>query len=222
MITLSETATNETKEVLHPEEIVTTFLLIRHGDTRATERGLLYTDPAAELTEKGVEQARSVARWIQKLQPEVLICSSAKRVVDTARAISEVLEIDATTYSDLTEWHVGDWEGRSYLDIKKNDPEDYARWSSDPIRNRPPGGESIEDLRGRVAVHIDLLRERYLGKTVAFVTHAGVIRSILTTTLGMPIDNFWRLAIPVGSISRVDLSATFATVQYVSVRPSLF
>jgi broad specificity phosphatase PhoE len=212
---------NSKTEVLHPEEVVTKFLLIRHGHTQATERGLLYTDPEAELTEMGFEQARKVATYIQRLNPDVLVCSTAKRVVDTANCIGESLGVKPVLYEGLSEWHVGDWEGRSYLDIKKNDPEQYGAWSADPIRNRPPGGESISDVRDRVEEHLHKLVEMYSGKTVALVTHAGIIRSVLVTSLGMPIDNFWRLAIPVGSISRLDVSRSFATVQFVSFRPEL-
>jgi broad specificity phosphatase PhoE len=180
---------------------------------------LLYTDPSAELTEKGIAQAKSIATFIRKLEPDVVICSAAKRVVDTAGFIAQALGLKPVLYESLSEWHVGDWEGRSYLDIKKHEPEVYKEWSSDPIRTRPPSGESIEDLRERVRIHIDALTETYAGQTIALVTHAGIIRSFLVTTLGMPIDNFWRLSIPVGSISRVDISKSFATVQYVSVRP---
>jgi len=210
----------EQKELLHPEEAITSFLLIRHGHTRATETGLLYTDPAAELTEKGVEQAKAVARWISNLNPDVLLCSSAKRVVDTASAIADVLDIEPILSQQLSEWHVGDWEGRSYLDIKKKDPDVYMLWSQDPIRNRPPGGESIVDLCERIAEHVQELINRYSGRNVALVTHAGIIRAILISALGMPIDNFWRISIPVGSVSRVDFSKNFATVHFVSARPN--
>lgn len=209
----------EQKELLHPEEAITSFLLIRHGHTRATETGLLYTDPAAELTEKGVEQAKAVAGWISKHNPDKLLCSSAKRVVDTARAIAAVLDKEPIVTPELSEWHVGDWEGRSYLDIKKKDPDVYQLWSHDPIRNRPPGGESIVDLCERIADHVQMMIDQYSGQTVALVTHAGIIRAILISALGMPIDNFWRLSIPVGSVSRVDFSKTFATVHFVSARP---
>jgi alpha-ribazole phosphatase len=209
----------ESKEVLHPEEAITSFLLIRHGHTRATERGLLYTDPEAELTEKGIEQARAIARYISKLTPHIMLCSKAKRVIDTANEIAPALSINPLIYEGLSEWHVGDWEGRSYLDLKNNDPEIYKAWSTDPIRNRPPNGESIEDVCERVDQHMRSLIERYSGSTVALVTHAGIIRSILIKALGMPIDNFWRISIPVGSISRVDFSLSFATVHFMSLRP---
>jgi broad specificity phosphatase PhoE len=217
---LSTSSNHSQSEVLHPEEIITKFLLIRHGDTQATERGLLYTDPKAELTDRGRAQAETIGLWMTKLKPDVIVTSAAKRVVDTARTISRELGLEPVLCQSLSEWHVGRWEGRSYLDIKRNDPEDYERWSSDPIRNRPPGGESIIDLRDRTDAQIKKLAGTYAGSTVALVTHAGIIRSILVTALEMPIDNFWRLSIPVASVSRVDLSKSFATVQFMSLRPS--
>jgi alpha-ribazole phosphatase len=215
----AETAKQGKEEVLHPEEAITSFLLVRHGHTRATERGLLYTDPDAELTDKGIEQARAIARYISRLSPQLLLCSKAKRVIDTANVIAPALSMEPQIYDGLSEWHVGDWEGRSYLDIKHNDPEIYKAWSADPIRNRPPNGESIEDVCDRVDGHVRSLIDRHSGSTVALVTHAGIIRSILIRALGMPVDNFWRISIPVGSISRVDFSKSFATVHFMSLRP---
>lgn len=215
----AETGTAEKKELLHPEEAITSFLLVRHGHTRATEKGLLYTDPSAELTEKGIEQAGAIAKYMTRLAPDVLLCSTAKRVVHTAKLIAPALGMEPLPYDGLSEWSVGDWEGRTYLDIKKNDPHVYKAWSEDPIRNRPPAGESIIDLCERVDGQVSKLIAMYSGQKVALITHAGIIRAILLNALGMPIDNFWRLSIPVGSISRVDFSANFATVYFVSVLP---
>ena len=44
-------------EELHPSESITTLYLVRHGHTRATELGLLYSDPQIEITDKGARQA---------------------------------------------------------------------------------------------------------------------------------------------------------------------
>lgn len=215
----TKTDSSAKEEVLHPEEAVTSLLLVRHGHTRATERKLLYTDPEAELTERGVEQARQIAVYMSRLHPDTLICSTAKRVVATAKEIASVLQLEPIPVEDLSEWHVGAWEGRSYLDIKKNEPDVYKAWSRDPIRNRPPDGESIADMCARIEEQLQQVISQNRNKTVALVTHAGVIRAILLHALGMPLDNFWRLSIPVGSVSRVDFSPSFATVHFVSLRP---
>lgn len=210
---------NTGKEVLHPEESITSFILIRHGHTRATEEGRLYTDPAAELTPDGVKQAHAVAHWIKDRRPDRLLSSTSRRVLTTAEIIGSELAMPVCTVENLNEWNVGDWEGRTYLDIKKNDPELYKSWSGDPIMMRPPGGESVADMVDRVKERLDFLINEYDGKTVALVTHAGIVRSILIHALGMPVRNFWRISIPVGTISRVDFSASFATVHFMAADP---
>jgi broad specificity phosphatase PhoE len=208
-------------EELHPLEAITTLYLIRHGHTRATEMGLLYSDAAIELTEEGEVQANNAATYIKALAPEILLCGKATRVIQSAAPVEAQTGIKAQAIDGFEEWQVGDWEGRTYLDIKKNDPEQYHRWCEDPIANAPPQGESIVALSERIADNIDKLitAEEYAGKTIAMVTHSGIIRSIVLHALGMPVSNFWRLSVPTGSVSRVDFSKSFATLHFLSLRP---
>lgn len=207
------------REPLHPVESITSFLLVRHGHTEATEQGRLYTDPAAELTPQGMAQASAVADWIHEKKPDVVLCSTARRVRSTAAVISRQIGVEALPVEGLNEWHVGEWEGLTYWDVKKDQPEVYKQWSSDPIMNRPPGGESVADMFERTRSKIGELIDQYDGKTVCLITHAGIIRSALIYALEMDIRNFWRFAIPVGSITRIDFSRTFATVHYVALQP---
>jgi broad specificity phosphatase PhoE len=208
-------------EELHPAESITTLFLVRHGHTRATEMGLLYSDPKMEITEKGAKQAQAAAQYVADLKPQLLVRGNAVRVAQSAAPLEELTGLTATTVDGFEEWHVGQWEGRTYLDIKKNDPEQYHSWCADPIENAPPGGESIAQLCQRIGTNLKHLTsaEPYEGKSIAMVTHSGIIRSILVHALDMPVRNFWRLSVPTGSITRVDISKNFATVHYMSVRP---
>lgn len=206
-------------ELLHPEETITSFWLVRHGHTKSTEEGRLYTDPQVPLTEQGVKQAEALATWLKTQNPELLLTSPSKRVRHTADIIASAINLPVTTVDDLNEWHVGEWEGRTYLDIKKTEPDLYARWSKDPINNAPPGGESITDLCKRSRQHLEQLLTAYPGQRIALVTHAGIIRSILANALEIPMQNFWRLVIPTGSVARVDFSANFASVYFTGLCP---
>lgn len=208
-------------DVLHPEETITSFLLIRHGHTKATEEGRLYTDPNAPLTEKGRLQAQAAADWVVSQKPDLLLSSPSLRVRTTADIIGESLNQQPIIIEGLNEWHVGDWEGRTYLDLKNSEPELYKRWSNDPINNAPPGGESISDMCVRVEQSMNEMIARFEGKKLALVTHAGVIRSAVIDALGIPVANFWRLSVPVGSVSRLDFSTNFATMHFMSWRPEV-
>ena len=63
------------------------------------------------------------------------------------------------------------------------------------------------------------LHKEHEGKRVAIVTHSEIIRGFLAYCLGFPVDNFWRINVPTGSVSKVDLSANFATIQYLALVP---
>jgi len=207
-------------EELHPPETITSIYLIRHGHTEPTEQGKLYNDPEVELTEKGMAQSQNIGTWLKSESPDILLSSSAFRVRSTASLIEKATGMQNTPLHELDEWSVGEWEGRTYLDIKKNDPEIYKQWVADPIVNAPPGGESIVDLCTRINRRLKEVIAEHEGKSIALVTHAGVIRAILIEALGAPVRNFWRIAIPTGSISRVDFSENFATIYYVSFVPA--
>jgi len=209
-------------ELLHPLETVTTIILMRHGHTEETEKGKLYNDPHVELTESGLAQARELGHWLKEQSPDVLLCSTAQRVVSTAKILEGAIGLPAQPIDGFNEWSVGDWEGRTYLDVKKNEPEAYKLWSSDPICHAPPGGESISDLFERIRNRLPAIIKENEGKKIALVTHAGVIRSIIVQALGMPIRNFWRISIPVGSASKIDFSENFATLHYLALLPLRF
>jgi broad specificity phosphatase PhoE len=206
-------------ELLHPEEVVTSVYLIRHGHTEATEQGMLYTDPEAALTESGRLQAAKAGQWLMTEKPEVLLSSSSKRVWASAEIIGEAIGLPPNKVQDLNEWNVGSWDGRKYIDIKATEPELYKAWSLDPIKNRPPGGESIADVVERAETKLEQLIVEHPGKKIALVSHAGIIRALIVRALGMPVENFWRVNIPTGSITKIDFSANFATMQMMAIRP---
>jgi broad specificity phosphatase PhoE len=213
--------TKADSEELHPLETITNILLIRHGHTQATQLGLLYSDPHMPLTDKGVEQSKLAAKWAKSFHPDVILTGKALRVSQAAEPLAQLTGIIPTVIAGFEEWHVGKWEGRTYLDIKKNDPEQYHAWCADPVNNAPPGGESIDDLVQRIGKSLLslVMSDEYGGKNIAMVTHSGIIRSIIVHALDMPTSNFWRLSVPTGSVSRVNFSKNFALLQYCGLVP---
>ncbi|MBX9690468.1 MAG: histidine phosphatase family protein [Candidatus Obscuribacterales bacterium] len=208
-------------EQLHPEETVTSVLFLRHGHTLQTEAGRLYSDPKALLSEQGRTQIEALAELLEQEGYEKILSSTALRVQASAEIIAKKLKQEIILLPGLDEQSVGQWEGRSYLEIKKSDPELYKAWCADPIRNSAPDGESIEDLYLRVVKDLKKMLLDYKGQKLIFVTHAGVIRSAIIEALGMPIDNFWRLNIPTASASKIDYSHNFACLHFMANRARL-
>ncbi len=76
----------------------------------------------------------------------------------------------------------GAWEGRSFLDVRRDDEEIYRRWIDDETCPCP-GGESHADVRRRLErafAAIDSARP-------IVVTHGTAIRIAATALLDMPV-----------------------------------
>jgi alpha-ribazole phosphatase len=81
----------------------------------------------------------------------------------------------------LREQSFGDWEGGSWETIPLADKTTY--WQ-DPVKNRPPNGESFADVVGRVGAAITRLIDTHSGRDIVIVAHAGSIRAALSHATG--------------------------------------
>lgn len=92
----------------------------------------------------------------------------------------------------LRELGFGAWEGFSWRELRRSEPERSAIRNRDRWNFVPPGGESYAELTLRVA---PALAE--IARDTVMVAHGGVARAILAMIGGMPRDeavhaNIWQ------------------------------
>lgn len=167
--------------------------LIRHGALKVPEgehRYIGHTD--YPLSEEGVTQARALHRIISDNSIEGIYASDLQRCVDTARIIAEGTGLAVKTYRELRELDMGAWEGKTIEEIKAQFPGEYESRGMDFARFRISGGESFEELSGRVMGAFSEIMEESSGN-VCIVAHAGVNRALLCTLLSIPLNNVFLL-----------------------------
>ncbi len=71
------------------------------------------------LTPKGILQMGKTAEALKKYNPDVVYCSREKRAIQSARIISEGLDIPLFALGDLRERNWGDYAGLSFQEIKE-------------------------------------------------------------------------------------------------------
>jgi probable phosphoglycerate mutase len=81
-----------------------------------------------------------------------------------------------------------------------------------------PGGERAGDAQARIARAMDEAGARHPNQTIAFVTHADVIRLAVLHVAGAPIDFIGRFEISPASITAVSLHDDGATLLYINER----
>lgn len=211
-------------DLLDSSENVKTIYLVRHGETIATDKGRICGQSDSPLTAKGLEQAEIMAACFYDQQIDTIFSSPLQRAVDTADALAKVvMKPTYFKHSGLLEKKEGDWEGKTYWQIRDENPKLWEKWSKDPINTAAPGGESVKDFVARVGRAMDDILKNYAtGNKLIIVSHAGVIRSVIIHTLNIPIENFFRIDIPIASVSRVDWSDNFGTLKFCGLNPELY
>nr|WP_251041161.1 histidine phosphatase family protein [Bacillus sp. ISL-45] len=99
---------------------------------------------------------------------------------------------------ELREINFGDWEGKTYEQLKNEGM--YKKWLSEPFKISPPNGESFDAFTHRVEKGWEKITRNMVGhqiNTAAVVTHGGVIRYLLTVYAPEEKD-FWEWSIPYG------------------------
>ncbi len=175
--------------------------LLRHGEPIGGRRyrGQL-DDPLSERGWQEMWYATSAETpW------DTIISSPLSRCRAFAEQLSDKLSLPITIDERLKEVGFGVWEGQSGEMLRAQDDEILKRFYNDPINHRPQGAESLEDFTQRVNAALETAIKTHQGKHLLIVTHAGVIRSALTSTLGAPLGSMYRLSIATASLSRIQI-----------------
>ena len=165
------------------------LILVRHGETLHNVAGIAQGWNDSALSERGREQVARVAERLAQMQPTALYSSPLGRALSTAQAIADATGLPIVPLDDLREMNYGRWEGRAFLDIRREDEEIYLRWIADE-ECACPGGESHADVRRRLErAFASLDSERPV-----VVAHGTAIRIAATSLLGLPVMAAMRFA----------------------------
>lgn len=109
-----------------------------------------------------------------------------QRAIETAQTISAHHDLSVTSFAELEECDVGQWEGKSWDSIMAEHPEEYDLFINDPASN-PYLGESYQDVFRRARPVLDSILKDHPGETVAVIAHNVVNRVILADLLGIEL-----------------------------------
>ncbi|GAB5470191.1 MAG: histidine phosphatase family protein [Rhodospirillales bacterium] len=177
---------------------------IRHAPVTANQ-GRLYgqCDHPCDVDDPATFEA--LARLVPK--DAVWVTSTLLRTIQTAQAIRERMSVapaEPFAYPEFMEQHFGDWQGRSYEEVKNGDLGHWHRFWLAPAEAAPPGGESFVHLMDRVRDKIYALNAQYSGRDLVAVTHGGTIRAALAEALGLHPEHALRLSVDNCSLTRID------------------
>ena len=157
--------------------------LVRHGQSEWNRIGRIQGRSESPLTEFGREQAGGLGRMLRAVLPDQgidIVASPLARAFETATIIAGELgraACDVRAEERINDFDVGVLAGYPGWDAVAADHPELARLRlEDPIRFRPPGGESGADVLARAR---DFLADRdAVGRDTLVVCH-GVINKLI-------------------------------------------
>jgi probable phosphoglycerate mutase len=147
----------------------------------------------------GIAQANFLAGATSKLPLKALYTSPQERAIETAEFVGRPHRLTPVIAEGLGEWHFGEWEGKTFAELKGNPL--WARFNSVRSATRPPGGEIAAEVQSRILHEVERLAARHRDETIALVSHGDPLRLLIAAFLGSAIDLMHRFEIETGSLS---------------------
>jgi broad specificity phosphatase PhoE/ribonuclease HI len=179
----------------------TRFLLLRHGQTELSVERRYSGRGNPALTELGRKQADAAAAHLaDRGGIDAVVCSPLQRAYDTATAAAKALNLDVAVDEDLIETDFGAWEGMTFGEAARRDPDIHSRWLHD-TSVEPPGGESFDAVAHRVRRARNRIIAEHGASTVLVVSHVTPIKTMLRLALNAGEGILYRLHLDLASLS---------------------
>lgn len=130
------------------------------------------------LSPAGLVQAEHAAQALQNVPITAVFSSPLQRAIQTARPLGQPIQI----LEGLRELDAGIWDGLTFEEIKKQDPELFAKRRHNPALPLP-GGETSEAGLNRFQEAMTIADARSSGD-FAVVTH-GAVMALFLKSLGL-------------------------------------
>jgi len=158
------------------------LILVRHGETVQNVAGIAQGWNDSALSDLGQRQVRALAERVKSHTPDAIFSSPLGRAISTAQVIAEATGLPINVVEELREMNYGVWEGKSFLDVRRDYADLYRRWIDDE-EVTCPDGESHADVRRRLERAFASIE----AKKPIVIAHGTAIRIAATALMQLPV-----------------------------------
>ncbi len=156
------------------------LFLVRHGQTVANLERRYVGPNETPLTERGREQAKSIAPILKSIKFDKVYSSNISRAVETAKL---ALGVEPEQTPLLREFEEGDLTGMTVAERdEKYGGDPVKRWDYSVVN-----GESADEVCARLKKFLSELEKEPCENVIAF-SHNGVLGCMLRLVLDAPIE----------------------------------
>ncbi|HWX50316.1 MAG TPA: histidine phosphatase family protein [Roseomonas sp.] len=201
----------------------TRFFLIRHAIVEPSARVMMYGDMDVAVCALAMAQESAAYRWLAQRLPRKAhwFHTPLSRTRTTAAAIvaAGYPEPEMTVEPRFAEQHLGEWQGLSYdtlAELLRDPPHPF--WPHGAFE-RPPGGESLQDVIDRIGPALEEMVEQRTGEDLVIVAHGGSIRAAVAHALKLDPHQAFQLSVKNLSLTRLENHAGHWRVASINEEP---
>src|SRR6056297_3547721 len=176
-----------------------TIYLLRHCEPDLPkESSICLGRKDLPLSKKGIKQAEELRNFFSNLNIEFIYSSPLIRALKTAEIMSDG-NIDYEIVDNFIELDSGKWDGMYFDDIKEKYPQEYQERGKNFESYIIEDGESMIACKDRALKGLYKVVNKSSGN-IAVISHAGVIRTVLSHLMNISIKEIFKYKLEYGSI----------------------
>ena len=176
---------------MQEQPLLPTIYLARHCKTAWNSEGRVQGTIDIELSPEGTHDAELNLPAIRELGIQQIICSTAKRAMQTATIYAQGLGVPLQSSHRYRELDHGEWEGQRIEYLLSHPNSLYERWMKDPGAVLIPGSsETAFAVQQRILEGLRNISSTYRGKTVLLVGHKHILALLSCALKKYPLSQF--------------------------------
>ena len=165
------------------------FVLVRAGSTDLDNQGRILGSLDLPLSQTGELEVQATADELNKLEISAIYSSAGLAAQQTAFQLSRDGAIRVRVDEKLTNLDHGLWHGKSLDELKETQPKLYRQWMEHPEAVHPPEGESVQEVRKRVANLLKKIHKKFKTGIVVIVAPDPLLSIIRCEVEAKPFPN---------------------------------
>jgi probable phosphoglycerate mutase len=183
---------------------LTSFIVVRHGETEWNLASRIQGHGDSALTAVGLAQADAIAARLAREPFDVLVSSDLGRALETSRRIAAACGREVVPDPRFRERNFGTAEGLTYAELHERYPHAFGRHLQDQDPDFAlPEAETRRGFYARIAAAFEALARECAGSRIAVVCHGGVLAALYRHIHGIPAERPASVDIPNAAYNRV-------------------
>jgi probable phosphoglycerate mutase len=178
------------------------IIFLRHGQAKNNlERILSGRTPGIPLTERGIDQAKKAAKFLEHMNISAIYSSPIERAKHTAEIVGQQTSLDVIIDDRLIELDMGKFTGVPYDEIFTSHGNVFMKFYNGELEIAHNGVETFSEVKKRVLGIVDHVLENHPDQNVVLVTHMDPIKAMLSTVVDLTPENLFELIIANASLN---------------------